>query len=310
MSRFRFLLLAASGAASLTLAFPASAEPMAQAVASALNHHPSVEAALANRNALAEESREKWSDYWPQLSVGATGGRMYADNSTSRGLTVDRGAGYSWLWEGNVTARQLIFDGFETFNRIDAAGARQRSASFNVFDVRERLALRTVVAYLDILRGRDSVARLKEHGKKIDTYIGRIEKMVDEGAADATMAEQARDIRAQLDNTLASSEGQLRAANAAYLELTGHPPDEAMDMPAPPAGAIPADIQEAVDHARKEHPALRAAMMTEAAFQHDAEAEKAALYPDFTGELSYLERDQDDVIGGEVKDGRAVVRLN
>lgn len=313
MSFSNKFFLATAGLVALSAigaALPVRAEPLEQAVIAALNNHPAVEAAIANRNAYAEERREQWADYFPTLNMRATGGRVYGDNSTSRGLSVTRGAAYSHLWEGSVTLTQPLFDGFETVNRVDAAGLRQRSANFEIADVREDLARRAALAYLDVLRGREILERIRAHGKKIADYQGRIQKMVDEGAADATMAVQAKDIKAQLDATLADVEGQLDSTNAEYAELTGHLPDDAMAKPATGLDLLPPDAAAAAAHAVQSHPALRAAHSSEQALASDKEAEKQFYYPDVNGELSYLKRDQLDEIGGEAIDAKAVVRLN
>jgi adhesin transport system outer membrane protein len=288
----------------------ARAETLAAAVQAALTYHPTAAAAVADSDALAEESREKKSDFYPQVNVSATGGREFADNSTSRGLNTVRGTGYSWLWEGNVTASQLLFDGFETSRRVDAAAARRDSAMFNVMDVREDLALRTVLAYLDVMRATQSVEKLQAHEKIISDYVRRIEKMVKDGGADKSMVEQAKDVRAQLRSSLSNMEGQLKSSIAAYVDLTGHEPDEAMERPVPPADMIAPDAAAASDYAMIHHPMIRAAVMTEAASGMDAAAEQAAWYPDVRAEASYLKRDLDDVIGGEVTDAKAVVRMN
>ncbi|MCB9991876.1 MAG: TolC family protein [Rhodospirillales bacterium] len=313
MSFNRLSLLAKASVLAVSvcsLAVPVRAETLVDAVGTALNHHPSVEAALANRNAYAEERQEQWADHFPNLNVRGAGGRMYGDNSTSRGLTVSRGATYSYLWEGSVTLTQPIFDGFETFNRVDAADFRKESADFHIADIREDLALRTVMAYLDVLRAQESMARIKNHEKKIADYQGRIQKMVDEGAAEESMVVQARDIKAQLDNTLAGIEGQLKTAYAKYAELTGYVPDEEMEKPVPRLDMIPESTAEAVEYAAQNHPALRAASLSEKALEMDTEAEKQFYYPDVNGELSYLKRDQREEIGGEAVDAKAVVRLN
>ncbi len=291
-------------------ALPASAEPMEQAVEAALSYHPSVDAAKASYEALNQERNEAWSDYLPQLSIDAQGGRIYGDNSTSRGLSVTRGAGYSGYGEGGISLRQPLFDGFETSDRVGAAAARRDSADYNIVDVREKLALRVVLAYLDVLRGRDALARLQEYAGKVDDYISRIGKMVDEGAADASMGQQARDIRAQLENTIVSTEGQVRNANANYFELTGHAPEDPMEKPVPPMDMIPSEAAAAIEYASQNHPSVLSAEMTEMAADEDVSAEKASLFPDFTGELSYRELDQKDLLGGESVDARAVVRMN
>lgn len=297
-------------AALCLLAAPGRAELLGDAVESALNHHPSVEAAIANRDAFDAERKEQWADHFPSLNMRGAGGRVYGDNSTSRGLTVTRGAAYSYLWEGSVTVTQPIFDGFETFNRVDAAEFRTESANFEIMDVRENLALETVLAYLDVMRGRETLARINAHRKKLEDYQKRIQTMVDEGAADKSMAVQGQDIKAQLDSTAADIEGQLKAAYAEYAELTGHMPEDPMEMPEARADMLPEDVAAAIELAQQTHPSLKAAVMSAKALAFDAEAEKQFYYPDVSGELSYLERDQKDEIGGEAVDAKAVVRLN
>lgn len=289
---------------------PVSAESLGQAVEAALNNHPSVEAAIANRDATIYERRERMSDLLPKLNVRGTGGRMYGDNSTSRGLSVTRGAGYSYLWEGSVTMSQTLFDGFETYRRIDAAESRRGAANQNILDSRETLTMSVVLTYLDVLRGRETLVMMENHHKKIEDYRQRIREMVDSGAADETIAVQANDIQVQLENTIANIKGQVAGAIAAYQELTGHVPETSMSLPEVPHDRMPENIDLAVDIAKQSHPMLQSAIMEEQAAEYDADAEKGTLYPDLTGELSYLKKDQADIIGGEVVDAKAIVRMN
>ena len=103
------------------------AETLEEATAAALNSHPSIEGAKASSEEAAQAKREQFSNYFPTLSASSTAGRIYGDNATSRGLSVTRGAGYSGLWNGSVSAREKIFDGFETSNRVGAAKSRKAS---------------------------------------------------------------------------------------------------------------------------------------------------------------------------------------
>lgn len=288
----------------------ARAEGLEQAVEYALNQHPSVRAAIAGRDVTAEELHETRSGYFPEISVNAATGRVYGDNSTSRGLTVDRGAGYSWNHEGGVTVRQMIFDGLETPRRVDAAAARREAANIGVIDTRESLALRVATAYIDVLRNRDSVALLQEHARKIADYRKRIKSMVDQGAADESMEVQAHDIQNQLDGALADVEGQMNKALADYAEAVGKVAEGALERPVPDEKLILADVEQAVQAALKSHPALQAAEMQGVASGYDISAERGTLYPGLTGEMSYFKKDIDDVIGGEVVDQRALLRMN
>lgn len=299
--------------AALTLCghvFPVHAEPMEKAVIDALNYHPSVEAAIAGRDVTRDVAWEKRSAYYPEVNVNAATGRVYGDNSTSRGLTTDRGAGYSWNHEGGVSVRQMIFDGMETPNRVDAAEARRQSANENVADVRENLALRVVLAYLEVMRNRDSFNMIQDHAKKIADYRSRIGKMVEQGAADESMSVQAHDIQNQLDSTLADVEGQMNKALAEYMEAVGHPAEEPLVRPELKSELIPAKVDDAIAVARKSHPAVIAASLEDQAAGYEITAEKGTLYPDLTGEVSYYKKDVADIIGGEVTDERALLRLN
>lgn len=300
----------ASTLALLPCARPAQAESLTQAVVQALNQHPAVIAALANRDALAHERQEYVSDYFPELNVSASTGRMYADNSTSRGLSVTRGAGYSWVNEGSISLRQMIFDGFETMNRVEAAGARKDSANLDVIDVRESLAMRAVAVYLDVLRNQETLIRLRTQQSKLDDYIKRIATLVDEGIVDESMVAQARDVRAQLQSTEAAVEGSLAVAKADYREVIGREPEGDMVRAGARNDILPTDVEKAVQAALQTHPSLRAADLSAIAYERDAEAEEGVLYPDVSGELSYLKRDQRDLIGGESLDTRAMLRVN
>lgn len=310
MSHLRASLLACTGLVTLLLAGPVRAESLHQAVEAALNHHPSVHAARANRDAYGAEHAEKRAGYFPRVTATAQGGRIYGDNSTSRGLTVSRGAGYSWMGEGSVTVSQMLFDGFETARRTDAAGARVDSAVAGIADVREDLALKTTLAYLDVLRTREAVTAIRAHHIKMADYRVRIAKMVEEGAADKSMSSQAHDIHLQLESTLADMEGQHRAAIAQYQEMTGRIPADPMERPTVRDGMLPDDMTAAVDFAQRNNPGLKAKMLMGEGMARDARAESGILYPDINADLSYLKSDKDDVLGGEVEDARAVVKLN
>jgi adhesin transport system outer membrane protein len=309
MTRSFLLLLAGSGIALILQSGTAHAESLRDAVQAALGNHPSVEAAIAGEEYSKQERREHVSDLFPQLSTSATGGRMYGDNSTSRGLTTNRGQAYSWLWEGNATLTQPIFDGMETFNRIDAAQARQTSAQYKVADARETLALRAVQSYIAVLQATESVEKINAYRAKITDYQSRIQSMVDEGAADEAEVAQAKNVSLLLDNTLAESKSQLDAAFAGYKEAVGKLPESALQRPAGPDAMILPTPDEALAHAKTNHPVVLAALKEMEAAGYDADAEKGTLFPALDGELSYLKRDQKEEIGGEVEDGRALVRM-
>ncbi|HRC25805.1 MAG TPA: TolC family protein [Alphaproteobacteria bacterium] len=288
----------------------ARAETLETAVLEAINHHPGVSAALAARDAAIESRNEAFSSFFPQLRASAAVGRVYGDNSTSRGLSTTRGAGYSGLAEASLTATQLLFDANATRNRLEAAQARRVSANSAVVDARETVALRAVQAYLAILRARDVLDLARTHRKKIDDYVHKIDARVKQGAADESELSQARDIALTMDGALAGYQGDLETAMAMYREAVGRDPEEPMTAPDLAEKDLPPSVDSALEAALKTHPMLRAASFQTEAAAHETDAEKSALLPDLTAEASWYRKDLADEIGGEATDARGLVRMN
>lgn len=298
-------------AVALCLPLSAQAESLQQAVTTTLQQHPQVEGALAALHSARQAEKEQYSGYYPTLTATMTGGRIFGDNSTSRGLSVTRGEGYSYLWEGNFSARQRIFDGMERKNRVEAAKKEKDATELNVADIRETLALSTVQTYINLLRVRRGLALLQGQEKSVKEYLARIETMVEDGAADEAELQQARDVMVILDNFIADYKGQAKALESDYAQLTGHLPDTTLEQPAAIGeGQIPVDVDDAIKIAKEAHPLLQAAQLQSQSAHYLAEAEESILKPDVDGELSFLKTDKEDVIGGEVTDARAVVRMN
>ncbi|MCC6597602.1 MAG: TolC family protein [Alphaproteobacteria bacterium] len=307
---FKYKLFFATGLALFAFAPGLGAATLQEMVSATLASHPAVEGAQARLQASVETKKAQVSGYFPEVSVTGTGGRNYADNSTSRGLSVSRGAGYSWLWEGSVTARQKIFDGMQTQNRVAASRADVKAAELGVVDVRESLAMRAVQTYIDLGRVRAGLALLQEQEKNIQNYLSRIENMVHEGAADETELQQAKDVLAILDNYKNDYEGQINILEADFFELAGYGPEGALNTVAPHPDFIPDSVEEATKLAVESHPLMRSALYDVRSARRSADVEKGALYPEVDGEVSYLKVDKEDLIGGEAVDARAVLRMN
>ncbi len=306
--RFLYLL---TGILAMTMpAAESRAETMREAVETALASHPAIDVAKARHQGTIEDESEKYSDLFPEIQTNATAGRIFGDNATSRGLTVSRGAAYSWLWEGSASLSQPIFNGFETHNRIDAAQAREKAAEFTLADTRQTIALQAGMAYLNVLRAKEALEKTQSYKGKIADYLSRITVMVDSGAADEAEAAQARNIQAMLENSVAEMEGQVKSALADYVESTGAVPKSELQKAGVDQSLIMKTSDEAITYADQYHPLILSAKKEIEAEEDEVNAEKGTLYPDLNGELSYLKRDQKEEIGGEAVDARAVMRMN
>ena len=304
------LLYTLTGALCFLLSGAAQAETMREAVTAALASHPAVDIARAQGDAASAEESAEFSNLFPELNSSFTGGRIFGNNATSRGLSVSRGEAYSWLWEGSASVTQPIFNGFETYNRIDAAEARTKAAEFTMADARQGVALRAAQAFLNVARAQKAHEKAVSYKDRINDYVTRIGGMVEAGAADEAESAQAKNIQAQLDNTVAEMEGGLKLALADYVEATGSMPTGELREGDNARSMLFTSPDEAIKYAQEHHPLVLSARKALEAEDEEVSAEKGVLMPDLDGEMSYLERDQKEEIGGEVTDARAVMRMN
>ena len=286
------------------------AETLEGAVSKALQTHPSIDAAQAALDNARQQKREERSGYYPEISVNATFGRIFGDNSTTRGLVVDRGEAYSYLGEAGISARQMIFDGFATHNRLDAAKARKMAAEQTVEDIVGMLTFSTTQSYIDLLRTEKVLAIIRAQKAQTEEYHARIEDALNDGASDEAELQQAKEVLLLLNGFLIEYEGQKLAALSQYIELTGAAPETSLENPTPNMSLKFDDVEEAVAYAKAHHPSIATAKLSAKSALFEINVEKATLYPSVNGELSYFEADKSEEIGGEIIDAKAVVRAN
>ena len=288
----------------------ARADSLRDVVAETLSSHPAISGALQGQEA-AEHGRDaEVSNYYPEINAGLVGGRVYQDNSTSRGLVTERGAAYSGYGEGNIALRQMLFDGLETTNRVRAADARIESEMYSLVEIEEEVISDVVNSYVEVMRLRSALSLLGKHADLVRDYLNRIVGMVEEGVADEAQLQQARDVSMVVDSLVADYEGRLYSANATYFEVTGEMPPEQLALPGSVQEYISDDIAAVVNNASASHPMILAARLDTNAAHHEMRAEKSKIYPDVMGELSYYKSNKKDTIGGENTDARAVVKMN
>lgn len=310
MKNHRRFMCALTGVLTLVVSSHARAESLRDAVQTALANHPGVEIAAARKDAADQQENEEFSNFFPEINANVAGGRMFGNNSTTRGLTVTRGEAYSWLWEGSASLTQPIFNGFETVNRVDAAEARANAAELTIADTKQALALRAAQAYLNVMRAQDALTKTKSYQDEIKDYLARINTMVENGAADEAEAAQAKNIQALLDNSVAQMEGDVKLAMADYTEAVGSVPTGQLQKTPLQRDLMMKTPDEAITYATTYHPMLLSARKEMEAEDEEVSADTGALYPSLAGELSYLQRDQKEEIGGELTDGRALMRAS
>lgn len=309
MNGQKFLLLTAA-TLSLFSTSVAQAETLNEAVVHAINHHPTVKASTAGAQAAKQQLQEEKAAYYPSATASASFGRIYADNTTTRGLTVERGAGYSWFGEGSARLTQTLYDFQARDFSVKSAAANFESLKSTRTGAQQTIAIETASAYVQLLRASHLLREARDYQMTAKTYYDRIETAFDNGGADESEVSRAQDFVSLSDNLVLQFENGVTIAQASYKQQVGRLPDTALVIPDFPPAGMPATVEDAIQTALAQNGQLAAAHYTKTAIMQDFQREKTNTLPTLEAELSVLKRDQADIIGGESEDARALVRMN
>jgi adhesin transport system outer membrane protein len=219
------------------------------AVSKGVLKNPEYGVVANNKEATREELNQAKALWLPSIDLNADTGWEGTDTpavSPRQSLYRNR---------ASLSLAQLLFDGFGTQSEIERQKYRVESASNRVGEVAEFTGLDAVQAYLEVLRQRDllaiSRANVDDHVKILDTIstgarAGTVTKG-DVSQADARLA-QAR-------ATVASTEQDLRTAEALFIQKVGEMPGD-MAFPDIPRDKLPASVDDAVREAVVNSPTL------------------------------------------------------
>ncbi len=280
----------------------ARATTLEEAVSIAISTHPTVKKAQAGERAAEREVDEARADFFPTLDVVGEVGYERTDNFFTRNQTESKNGTEDLARKLIVgEARQNLFQGFGRFNRTSAARERVKLARHNVMDSTEAIGLRATTAYIEVLRARH-VVNLAEQNVAVHLDVrNNIQYKAEKGRSDAGDFNQAESRLSLARKRLNEARGQLRDAEAGFLEAVGQNPGT-LETPRPPHQAIPQTIDLAVASAEENNPAVMAAIDGVRASGFDSKALQSPYYPKF--DIKLLGQGGNDVDGVTGDDNR------
>ncbi len=264
------MVLAMSGAAFAQTSITA-------AVDQAVKKSPDVGIDAIHRLSVNEALRGARGGYLPRVDAGLGVGREYADNSTSRAQP----GGPNWMTrrEASITASQMIFDSFATAHEVERNKARVESSAHRVAGTSDQIALKTVEAYLDVLRLRETVRLTKDNLASHEKTYDQIKLRAESGVGRKADQDQAQARLALAKANLVSSEANLRDAEINYARYTGMAPDKLVKPEGPKPELMPKSAAYAFDAAKNANPLLKLAKSDIEAANAQHRAAKSALGP-------------------------------
>ena len=251
----------------VSVALPASATTLDEAISAAIGHAPEIAASDAEADAAKGRLDQARAGRLPTVTLSGTIGVGRLDPREFFGLgaegVVPRAA--------QATVEQPLFTGGRVEAGIDRARAGVASANAGQTATRSQLIAATVQAYGDVLTS----ARMIELHQRLVAETTEIERQARlrfrAGESPSTDISQATARLAEARAGLARAQGQQVSARARFSNLTGLDAFELQPLPANPA--LPATLELAMATAMRDNPALAQA---EAAFRQAKAAARGA----------------------------------
>lgn len=265
------IMLASVAALSLSLAAtPANAESLRAALASAYATNPNIASALISVKASAEDIAIRRAGKLPTISATAdythswtvAGGSLTENDTSSLGLTY----------------RQTLFDNLKTDAQIEQARAFSVVATQALRNAEQNVLLSAATSYFNVIRDTQLVQLRADN-----VAFFRAQK---QAASDRlNIGEGTRIEVSQADARLASSVASyknaitgLQVSQAGYQRWVGHSPRN-LGMAYDFGGSIPGSLDQALNLADVQHPAIMTAYAQIRAAQSASDAAAAAFGP-------------------------------
>lgn len=273
-------------------ASPVRAEPFSinDALRQAVQTHPAVGEASANRRATESELRQTQSTLLPQVRLDAKWGPEKFDQNAAVGSTSAApipimGVG-SWRngSQESVVVRQILFDGFASIHDIWRQTARVNAAAFRVREHTELVALDAAEAYVNVVRYLRLVAIAQQNVANHEKIFANVNSRFSGGRAGEGDLEQARERVEAARASLEEFRKSLEDARAAYRKTVGLEPIN-LRFPGPLAG-LPGSRDEALATAIRFNPTILAAQADADAARHAFRVTDGAFVPKVALEAS------------------------
>lgn len=240
------------------------------AVLTAIETNPDVQASWHEFKASAADVRVARAGYLPSVDVGATAGESARDYD---------GRGTYSTAQGQVTLTQMLFDGFRTSGEVRRMDGIRLVRYYELLNTVEETALEAVRAYEDVKRNRDLVELARANYAKHREVFGQIEERVSQGVGRRVDLEQVAGRLALAESNLLTEASNLHDVTARYLRVVGQLPAEELTASNLAEQQLPPSIRETLTLAYQGNPGFHAAIKNISAAQAAIKVERAGYYP-------------------------------
>lgn len=268
--------------AALTMAAPARAETLQEALWKAYQSNPTLTGARAGQRANDENVPLARANGLPD--VAATG--TFTENLYDSTISLARP---TRLFSGGARVNVPLYLGGGVRNAVKGAKARVEAGQANLRGTEADLFSAVVAAYMDVIRDQSIVDLNKTQVRVLGVNLEATRDRFEVGDLTRTDVAQSEARLSLAQAQLQQAEARLISSRENYVQLVGSEPTGL--QPPPPLPNLPGSAETAVAVALKNNPDLLAAAKTREAARYDVGSAKASRMPQVSafGNTSYTD---------------------
>lgn len=283
---------------------PAFSQSLTEVVDQTIKSNPDVLIDANRRLALDQTVEQARGGYYPKVDLALGIGREWSENTSTR-----PGSDNLTRRESSLTLSQMLYDGYAVKSEVDRNQSRVESAAYQVASTSERIGLRAVEVYLDVLRRQQLLALTQENLAAHERTFEQIKLRSDSGVGRKADMEQAQARLSLAQANLASANANLREARINFQRVVGSVSAE-LDQPADVAcECFTATLDDAVNEAFARHPAVRAAIAEHEARLSQEQGAESPFRPRLDLDLGTSWNDNLDGVDYRNNDAYAMLRM-
>ncbi len=268
--------------------------------------HDRIKAAEERVASAKHQVRQSWSGWTPSVDASIEGGREEIDKPG--------GGTNKYRNEQKLTATQLLYDFGGATGGVDRAEAVLKEGQAILEQTRQELMIQGIVAYLGLIRARETLKYAIQSEENIKRLSGMEEALVRRGAE---LSYKELQIKAQLAGSMSfrvTVERELETARNRFKAVYGFPitMDEINELNpvSMPSTAMPGTLEDAIATAYEQNPQLMQLRYSKERLNREVDIQQATLYPRFDFVLEGKRREQDQGASGVRMENKATFQVS
>ena len=250
-------------AAVVCAASPSFGQPLEKELVGLLRYHPQINASQKAVETSRAQIKQALAEFLPRVSLSADIGPEITDGPGQRNRGLDRGAIAQTGISTSITVTQGLFSGYSTASLVRTARLNKWLSLMTLDGTRQGVLLEGINSYINVLRQKRLIALARLNETNIQNQLNLEDERVQRGSGIAVDVLQAKSRLQLAKERRVNFEGGLEDAISTYTQVFDHPPSLAeMLDPIPPLGTLPTSLEEALETALKNNPALGSASAT------------------------------------------------